>query len=316
MNLSGGTVSSTHVQIASGVTFDSNDEPTLLSNGTILVSNARLNASGVLNIGGLGAGLSLSAGFGLSVGLGLSASIGVAIGGESAAEFAARVGVDAGAWRGLEFGGESSLSLSAGVEIGFSAGLNASAGLGVTLLPVAPPFGRIIVRSSLPLASLRGALTQAVVAAAPDASISYDTITSYVYDSLVTQRIMASLSGFFGVLAMLIASVGLYGAMSYPVTQRQVEIGIRMALGADPGAVVNMVLKESGLLLAGGVAAGLALALFVSRYAEALLFGLQARDPLSFASAAAVLAAVSLLAAWIPARRASRVAPTVALRPE
>jgi Contractile injection system tube protein len=98
------------------------------------ISDGRRGAAapGRAGVGGLGFGFGLSAGLGLSVGLGLSASVGVALGGESAAEFAVRVGVDADAWRGLELGGESSLSLSAGVEIGFSAGLNASAGLGVT----------------------------------------------------------------------------------------------------------------------------------------------------------------------------------------
>jgi contractile injection system tube protein len=99
------------------------------------ISDGRRGAAapGRAGAGGLGFGFGLSAGLGLSVGLGLSASVGVALGGESAAEFAARVGVDADAWRGLELGGESSLSLSAGASIGFSAGLNASAGLGVAV---------------------------------------------------------------------------------------------------------------------------------------------------------------------------------------
>jgi ABC-type antimicrobial peptide transport system permease subunit len=125
---------------------------------------------------------------------------------------------------------------------------------------------------------------------------------------------MASLSSFFGALALLIASLGLYGVMSYQVTRRQVEIGIRMALGANPAQVVRMVLTESGLLLVAGVAAGLGIAVAVSRYAATLLFGLQPSDPLSFASAAGVLALVSLVAAWIPARRALSLDPARALR--
>jgi ABC-type antimicrobial peptide transport system permease subunit len=144
--------------------------------------------------------------------------------------------------------------------------------------------------------------------------VSYDLVTSYVSDSVVTERLMASLSGFFGVLALLIASIGLYGVMSYMVTRRQVEIGIRMALGADPAAVVRMVLAESGVLLGVGVATGILLAVFASRWASSLLYGLEPWDPASFGLAVAALALVSLLAAWIPARRASRLTPTIALR--
>ena len=81
-------------------------------------------------------------------------------------------------------------------------------------------------------------------------------------DALVTERLMASLSGFFGVLAMLIATIGLYGVMSYMVSRRRVEIGIRMALGAEPGTVIRMVLRESGVLVVVGIVAGTALAVF------------------------------------------------------
>lgn len=102
--------------------------------------------------------------------------------------------------------------------------------------------------------------------------------------------------------------------MSYMVSRRKVEIGIRMALGADPRTVVRMVLRESGLLLAAGVIVGVGLAALVSRYAASLLFGLDPYDPLSFLMAIGALGIVSLLAAWVPARRASRLTPTVALR--
>jgi len=138
--------------------------------------------------------------------------------------------------------------------------------------------------------------------------------TSQCRDSLVTERLMATLSGFFGLLAMLIATIGLYGVMSYMVSRRRVEIGIRMALGADPRSVVRMVLRESGLLLAAGVIVGVGLAALMSRWAASLLFGLEPYDPLSFVIAIVALGLVSLLAAWIPARRASRLTPTSALR--
>jgi ABC-type antimicrobial peptide transport system permease subunit len=176
------------------------------------------------------------------------------------------------------------------------------------------PYLDLIVRSDLSLASITPAVTRSVREVVPNATVAFETVRAYVRDSLGIERLMASLSMFFGVLALLIASIGLYGVMSYQVTRRKVEIGIRMALGADPAAVVRMVLAESGLLLIAGVLAGLGLAVAASRYAGTLLFGLEPSDPLSFAAAAGVLALVSLVAAWIPARRASRVAPTVALR--
>ena len=160
----------------------------------------------------------------------------------------------------------------------------------------------------------RPPITRAMREVAPGSTVSYDTVRTYVRDSLVTERLMATLSGFFGVLAMLIATIGLYGVMSYMVSRRRVEIGIRMALGADPRSVVRMVLRESGLLLAAGVVVGVGLAALMSRWAASLLFGLKPYDPLSFLIAIVALGLVSLLAAWIPARRASRLAPTIALR--
>ena len=177
-----------------------------------------------------------------------------------------------------------------------------------------PPFIDLLVRTNLPPASVTPALTRAVTEAVPGALVSYRVVTDQIRDSLATERVMASLSGFFGVLAILIASIGLYGVMSYTVTRRTIEIGIRMALGAEPRTVVAMVLRESGLLILAGVVVGLGLAALATGAARTLLFGLEPRDPASFAVAAAALAVVSLLAAWLPARRASRVAPTVALR--
>jgi ABC-type antimicrobial peptide transport system permease subunit len=115
---------------------------------------------------------------------------------------------------------------------------------------------------------------------------------------------------------MLIATIGLYGVMSYMVSRRKVEIGIRMALGADPRKVVRMVIGESSLLLLFGVAIGTGLAVLSSRWAATLLFGLKPWDPASLVVAVLVLGTVSLLAAWIPARRASRLTPTIALREE
>lgn len=178
------------------------------------------------------------------------------------------------------------------------------------------PFFDLVIRTNLPASSLTPSLTQAIREVVPGSTVAYELVRTYVRDALVTERLMASLSGFFGVLAMLIATIGLYGVMSYMVSRRRVEIGIRMALGAEPGTVIRMVLRESGLLVVIGIVAGTALAVFASKWAASLLFELKPWDPVSIVVAVALLGSVSLLAAWIPARRASRVAPTVALRAE
>ena len=176
------------------------------------------------------------------------------------------------------------------------------------------PFLDLVLRSDMPLSSLTPALTRAIREVAPGSTVAYESIDTYIRNSMVTERLMATLSGFFAALAMLIATIGLYGVMSYMVMRRKVEIGIRMALGADPRNVVRMVLGESAILLVIGVTIGTALTLYLSRWVTALLFEMEPRDPASLVAAAGALAVVSLIAAWIPARRASRLAPTLALR--
>jgi predicted permease len=180
--------------------------------------------------------------------------------------------------------------------------------------PTPDPAIEIIVRSSVGLAALTPALTRALLEVAPAASVQYRPLPSYLRDSLVTERVMASLSGFLGGLAILIASVGLYGVVSYMVSRRHAEIGIRIALGADARSVVRMVIGESAWLLALGCGLGLILAAAASRSASALLFGIAPWDPASFGLAVVVLAIVAVTAAWIPARRAARMSPTTALR--
>ena len=186
--------------------------------------------------------------------------------------------------------------------------------LAVSQGTMAPPDFRIVLRADVPSAALTRALTRAITEVAPGAAVSYDGVSNYIETLLVPERLMAWLSGFFGVLALLIAAIGLYGVMSYFVTRRRIEIGVRMALGAEPRTVIRMVLAESGTLVALGVAIGVALAIVASRYAESLLYGLTPLDPASFALGISALGLVSLLAAWIPARRASRLVPSVALR--
>ena len=130
------------------------------------------------------------------------------------------------------------------------------------------------------------------------------------------ERLFAQLSGFFGVAALILACVGLYGLMSYLVLQRTGEMGLRLALGALPGQVLQMVLRESFTLVAVGLVLGLAVAYSVRRFVESTLFGLSAADPLTYAVVAGVLVAVTLLASLRPAQRAARVDPMVALRAE
>jgi predicted permease len=128
------------------------------------------------------------------------------------------------------------------------------------------------------------------------------------------ERLFAQLSGFFGVAALILACVGLYGLMSYLVLQRTGEIGLRLALGAVPAQVLRMVLRESFTLVAVGLVLGLAAAYSVCRFVESMLFGLTAADPLTYAIVAGVLIFVTLLASLRPARRAARVDPMIALR--
>jgi predicted permease len=134
--------------------------------------------------------------------------------------------------------------------------------------------------------------------------------------ALTQETLFARLSSFFGILALLLALIGLYGTMAYTVTRKTHEIGIRMALGATPGEVVRMFVGQ-GIRLAGiGVAAGLVAALGVTRLAGSLMFGVSATDPWTFAGVALLLVLVAAAACYIPARRATRVAPVTALRYE
>ena len=120
----------------------------------------------------------------------------------------------------------------------------------------------------------------------------------------------------FGLVAMVLASVGIYGVMSFSVNQRQKEFGVRMALGAHSPRILRMVLRQGLKFTALGLGIGVATAYALTRYMQSLLFGVKATDPLTFAAIALLLIAVALVACWIPARRATKVDPMVALRAE
>jgi putative ABC transport system permease protein len=173
-----------------------------------------------------------------------------------------------------------------------------------------------VVRTSVPAATLRPAVAAAIRDVHPQIALGFDTMQSQVWQTVQTEALMATLTGSFGVLAGIIAAVGLYGVMSYLVTRRRNEIGIRMALGADRRAVVKMIVRESAVLLGLGVAVGAVLAVAAGKTASALLYGLSATDPATMAQAVAVLLMVAVLGTWVPAERAARIDPMRALREE
>jgi predicted permease len=146
--------------------------------------------------------------------------------------------------------------------------------------------------------------------------VGYSTIDHQIDRLLRSERLVASLSLSFGVLATGLGAIGLYGVMAFSVARRTREIGVRMALGAERGAVLRMVLRGVAGMAAAGILAGAVLSLIFARYVEAQLYGVQSRDPATLGAAAGVLVAAALASAWLPALKASRVDPVLALRQE
>jgi putative ABC transport system permease protein len=175
------------------------------------------------------------------------------------------------------------------------------------------PNVQVVVHSQVGDAAMP-AIARAITEVNPLISFDLDSMTSMINNTLTSERLMAVLSGFFGGLAVLIATIGLYGVMSYMVLRRRMEIGIRMALGADRAMVVRMVVRDAARLLAAGLAFGALLAVLGARSARALLYGLEPWDPITLVFGIASLGTIALLASWWPARRASLVTPTEALR--
>ncbi|MEO6526612.1 MAG: ABC transporter permease [Gemmatimonadaceae bacterium] len=162
--------------------------------------------------------------------------------------------------------------------------------------------------------SLARSVETAVMSVNRDLTLVVRPLADQVNGSLVRERLVATLSGFFGALALLLAALGLYGVTSYAVTRRHIELGIRMALGSTPSGVVRLVLGRVALLVGGGVVLGAAIGWWASRFVETLLFGLAPRDPVTIAGAIVLLAAVGAFAGWLPAARASRIDPARVLR--
>ena len=175
----------------------------------------------------------------------------------------------------------------------------------------------ILVRTSVDPLSLVGAVRQAVLSVDPNQPISnINTLEKVVDDSIAQRRLNMLLMGLFGGLAMLLSAVGIYGLLSHAVTQRTQEMGIRMALGAQVGDVLKLVLRQGMMLALAGEAIGLIAAFALTRLIRGLLFGVTPNDATTFIVVAGVLTIVALLACYLPARRATKVDPLIALRYE
>jgi predicted permease len=177
------------------------------------------------------------------------------------------------------------------------------------------PFGSLMVRTTGDPEAVMGAVRAQVNQLDPNLALTNgQTVEQLLAQGLWAARMGAALLGLFGLLALILASIGIYGVLSYSVTQRTSEIGIRMALGAQSQQVLKLVLRQ-GMLLAGlGVLLGVAIALPITRFAATLLYGVKVWDPITYISLTVLLIAVALLACYVPARRATRIDPLVALR--
>jgi putative ABC transport system permease protein len=172
------------------------------------------------------------------------------------------------------------------------------------------------LRTALQPAALATAVQTAVAEVNKEIPLRFHTLARQVNDSLVQDRLLAMLSAFFGGLGLLLATIGLYGTLSFLVTRRQTEFGIRRALGATPGSILRLVMRDAAVILAAGVVAGASISFLAGGLLQKMLFGLDARDTTTLVLAVGALSAVGFLAAYLPARRATKVDPMVALRYE
>jgi predicted permease len=188
---------------------------------------------------------------------------------------------------------------------------------GTPLYGIATAFIQVAIRGAVPADSLRAQFDKALHEVAPDATTTnVKTIHEAVEDSFGSQTVIAHLLESFAALALMIATVGLYGLLSFAVAQRTREIGLRIALGAPQANILSLILRRALLLVSAGLTIGGVLAWFAATITRSYIFGVQAHDTLTFTAVVVVLAAASLVAAWLPARRAASIDPNLALRSE
>jgi predicted permease len=180
------------------------------------------------------------------------------------------------------------------------------------------PLGETVILTINADRGQRAAVEREVAAALartePGIAFVFRTFDQFIDARITQERLIAMVSGFFGGLALLLAGIGLYGIVAQAVRARQAEIGLRLALGAQPSGIVRLVFHRVGVLIIAGLTLGLASSLWTARFLKTFLFQVEARDPATFAAAAGVLVAAGLLAAWLPAWRAARLDPATVLR--
>jgi putative ABC transport system permease protein len=175
--------------------------------------------------------------------------------------------------------------------------------------------GSFVIRADSNVANLATAATRIVRKHAPTVPVeNVMTIAQYKDRSISPRRLNAALISSFGILALIIAAVGIAGVLAFSVSARTNEIGIRMSLGADSSRILRMILSEGGTLLGAGVAVGVVGAFFAARVIKGLLFGVAPYDPTTFAVVALTMAAIGVFACWIPAVRAARIDPAITMR--
>jgi predicted permease len=182
--------------------------------------------------------------------------------------------------------------------------------------PALGPWAMLMIHADTPHAAIVHALQARLSQKFPEMVLEVENFRSRIQDGLVRERLMAVLSGLFGVVAAILAAVGLYGVVSYFVAQRRNEIGIRVALGARKGQLIRMVMRESALMLLPGLSIGLGISLIATRGASTLLFGIKPYDPMTLMVSGALLVCIAAAASFLPARRAAGVEPMTALRHE
>jgi ABC-type antimicrobial peptide transport system permease subunit len=177
-----------------------------------------------------------------------------------------------------------------------------------------PDASNYVIRADGQPTSLIGGVKAVVARINPGATLQFTTLSAVIDDSLRRDRLLATLSAFFGGLALLVATIGLYGTMAYGIARRRNEIGVRIALGASAGRLARMVLGEIGITTAIGVVLGVAIALASARLLASFLFELKPTDPWTLALAVLVMSAAAIAAGVGPAWRAARMDPVTALR--